>query len=119
MTHEMEPSENIVRSIADEKKATVESPIVSTQHQSSTSSNPHPAVDGIARSGTGPRTHDGKQRSKINAITHGIFSSVVILKGESRSEFEALLDDLRNDFQPAGRLEETLVEKLAVLLWKQ
>jgi len=34
----------------------------------------------------GPRTAQGKYRSKHNALKHGIFSEVVVLKAESRDE---------------------------------
>jgi hypothetical protein len=43
---------------------------------------------------------------------------VVVLKGESQAEFNALLNGLRNDDQPVGALEELLVEKLAALFWR-
>ena len=72
----------------------------------------------IASSATGPRTPQGKNRSKNNATKHGIFSSVVVLQGESRPDYESLLDGLRESFQPVGSLEEILVEKLAALLWR-
>ncbi|HXM96371.1 MAG TPA: hypothetical protein VOA64_19305 [Candidatus Dormibacteraeota bacterium] len=67
---------------------------------------------------TGPRTRQGKEKSKHNALKHGIFSKVVVLKDESQTEFDALLTGLRNDLLPEGTLEEVLVEKLAALLWR-
>jgi hypothetical protein len=69
--------------------------------------------------GTGPRTLEGKERSKHNATRHGIFSSVVVLKGEARWEYETLLDSLWKSFGPEGGLEELLVEKIAVISWRQ
>src|ERR1700688_4310827 len=78
-----------------------------------------PRSASVGRKATGPRTQRGKNRSKHNAVTHGIFSKVVVLKGESQAEFDALLNRLRNDRQPVGTLEELLVEKLAVLFWRQ
>jgi hypothetical protein len=73
----------------------------------------------VARKGTGPRTRLGKERSKHNALRHGIFSKSVVLKSESQLEFDSLLNGLCKDFRPIGRLEETLVEILAVTLWRQ
>ena len=70
-------------------------------------------------SATGPRTAAGKERSKRNAVKHGIFSNVVVLTNESRSEFDSMFRDLRNDLQPNGALEEMLVEKLADLTWRR
>jgi hypothetical protein len=68
---------------------------------------------------TGPRTTPGKERSKHNALKHGIFSKLVLLKDEPSAGFDALLKGLRKDLQPEGTLEDVLVEKLGVLLWRQ
>lgn len=67
---------------------------------------------------TGPRTRQGKDHSKNNALKFGIFSSVAVLPNESQTEFNALLKGLRKDLQPVGTLEETLVEKTAWLWWR-
>jgi hypothetical protein len=74
---------------------------------------------GLTGKGTGPRTKLGKERTKHNALTHGIFSKAVVLGTESRAEFDALLNGLCKDFRPTGRLEDILVEILAVTLWRQ
>jgi hypothetical protein len=68
---------------------------------------------------SGPRTPTGKDRSKHNALKHGIFSKIVLLKGEPRSDFDSLLSGLRDDLRPEGMLEKTLVEKLVSLIWRQ
>jgi hypothetical protein len=72
----------------------------------------------VPRRATGPRTRAGKERSKQNAQKHGIFSKTILLRGESRREFETVRDGLRADLRPVGTMEETLVEKLAVSLWR-
>jgi hypothetical protein len=71
------------------------------------------------RKATGPRTSAGKERIKNNALKHGIFSKVALLKNESRPEFDSLLDGLFEDLQPIGMLERILVEKLATNLWRR
>ena len=68
--------------------------------------------------GGGPRTRLGKEKSKYNSLKHGIFSRSVVLKGEPRREYEALLSGLQNDFEPKGTCEGATVEKLAVLYWR-
>ena len=80
---------------------------------------PLPGGPGSPRVATGPRTMQGKERSKHNALKHGIFSKVALLKGESKTEFDSFLDGLRADYQPEGTLEDVLVEKLATVLWRQ
>lgn len=72
-----------------------------------------------SRKSTGPRTSQGKQRSKFNALKHGFFSKAVLLEGESATEFKSFLNELRQDRQPQGKLETVLVEYLAVLLWRR
>jgi hypothetical protein len=71
-----------------------------------------------SKRGTGPRTAIGKERSKYNALKHGLFSNVVVLDHETRSEFEAVLCGLRLDLKPEGLLEDALVEKIATILWR-
>ncbi|HXX19632.1 MAG TPA: hypothetical protein VEJ46_09535 [Candidatus Acidoferrum sp.] len=70
------------------------------------------------RRATGPRTLRGKERSKHNALKHGIFSQALLLKSESRSEFDSVLSRLYANLAPVGALEELLVEKLAALIWR-
>jgi hypothetical protein len=72
----------------------------------------------LARTSTGPRTAQGKERSKRNAQKHGIFSKGIVLEGESQAEYDALLEGLRADFQPIGTFENTLVEDLATIIWR-
>jgi hypothetical protein len=72
-----------------------------------------------ARKVTGPRTKLGKQRSRYNALKHGIFSKVLLLDGESETEYQSLVAGLRAARQPRGALEESLVENLAVLMWRK
>src|SRR5690349_19931749 len=67
---------------------------------------------------TGPRTLSGKERSKNNALKHGIFAKTVVLRTESRAEFDNLLNGFQEDFHPVGAFEEALVEKLSVLFWR-
>lgn len=67
---------------------------------------------------TGPRTELGKQRASHNATKYGIFSKVIVLKGESSIEYEELLVGLVEALQPCGALEELFVEKLATTQWR-
>ncbi|HXM94391.1 MAG TPA: hypothetical protein VOA64_09090 [Candidatus Dormibacteraeota bacterium] len=75
-------------------------------------------VPAVVQRAIGPRTSAGKEKSKYNAIKHGIFSKIVLLRGESGLEFNSVSNELRNDLRPEGALEEILVEKLVSLLWR-
>ena len=68
---------------------------------------------------TGPRTKAGKAARSANAVQHGILSHHLILPGESRDNVESLLQQLMGEQQPMGTLEQALVERMAVALWRQ
>jgi hypothetical protein len=76
-----------------------------------------------AQLSTGPRTPEGKKVVSRNAISHGIFSQDVVLMGgdggEERGEFEALRQELYQEFQPQPFLEESLIEELASAMWRR
>jgi hypothetical protein len=75
-----------------------------------------------AKLSTGPRTESGKNRSRYNAIKHGIFSRDMLrswgLGKEDTKEFDNLLASLLEDLKPVGAMEEILVERIAVCLWR-
>jgi hypothetical protein len=75
--------------------------------------------NGLVSKATGPRTERGKQRASRNATKHGVFSEVIILKNESRTEYDGLKARLWEALRPEGALEELLVEKLATNTWRQ
>jgi hypothetical protein len=73
----------------------------------------------ISRRGPGgPTTKRGKQKSRQNAIKHGIFAVGIIPKRESEADYLRIFEDMVEAMQPIGRLEEILVEKSAMLLWR-
>ena len=67
----------------------------------------------------GPVTPQGKQTSSLNATSHGLLSSSIVLKGESIERFEALNDALLAEHQPATQSEISLVNAMAAALWRQ
>ena len=76
-----------------------------------------------AQLSTGPKTKEGKSRSRRNRVKHGILTSVLLIREgngtEEHAEFARLLCDLRKDLAPVGALEKMLVEKLAVCQWEE
>jgi hypothetical protein len=67
---------------------------------------------------TGPRTAQGKKRSRCNALKHGLLSRFVLVMGESKDDYRSLLNELQDDLRPQGKLEFVVVEHLAALLWR-
>ena len=76
------------------------------------------SVRQLIRMNGGPSTQRGKERSRRNAVKHGIFAKVVLLDSEPNAQFDALLRGLRDDLRPVGTIEEILVEKLASITWR-
>jgi len=72
-----------------------------------------------ARKSTGPTSIAGKLKVSGNRITHGILSNKLLLAGEAQEDYQALLDDLQQQLRPVGPLELSLVEKIALTLWRQ
>ena len=71
---------------------------------------------------TGPRTEEGKARSRLNALKHGLLATEAAnfgVEGEpARRAFEGLSDRLENHYRPRGPIEEILVQKIAIATWR-
>jgi len=70
------------------------------------------------RSG-GPSTSRGIALISQNSLKTGVYSAQAILPGEDEDSFEVLSQDLMADFRPSNRLEQSLVQDVAVLMWKK
>jgi len=69
-------------------------------------------------SGRGPKTPAGKARVSINALTHGISSTRLVVPGESSTEWETYRRTVVEALAPAGALELALAERVASALWR-
>jgi hypothetical protein len=72
-----------------------------------------------AKASTGPKSVLGKAVASSNATSHGILSRELLLPHENRPEFEELLSALITELGAVGTLERTLVERIAVAIWRQ
>ena len=71
------------------------------------------------RKSKGPRTEEGKSRSRWNALKHGVLSQrLVVLNENDGQTYTLLLENLRCDLNPGNALEEILVEKIAMAYWR-
>jgi hypothetical protein len=67
----------------------------------------------------GPKTIEGKERSRVNSLKHGLTSStLVVLPDEDRKEYDELLSGFRDSFEPANEFEDALVVRLAQAHWR-
>jgi hypothetical protein len=71
-----------------------------------------------ASKSTAPRTANGKAKSRLNALRHGLTAESGALPSESCEAFDHLRDRLVAEFRPATVLDEILVDRLADLLWR-
>ncbi|HEY1663355.1 MAG TPA: hypothetical protein VGI03_13130 [Verrucomicrobiae bacterium] len=76
-----------------------------------------------AQKSTGPRTRKGKAICKMNALKHGILASTAIIHAyefnESASDFQALCQEFYQSLAPVGPMEEALVDRIIMVLWRQ
>ena len=71
-----------------------------------------------AKKSTGPRTSDGKRRSRRNALRHGLTAETVIAALENAADYEALSVAIYDDYRPATNFELQLIGRLVSLLWR-
>ena len=72
-----------------------------------------------AAKSTGPKTPEGKQRSRLNALRHGLAARTVCLTKEERPYFDAMVEAYNDRFEPADDVEEDLIEQMVVAKWRQ
>jgi hypothetical protein len=68
---------------------------------------------------TGPRTAQGKQVVRKNAITHGLLSDPIIaLSPEELAEFQTLHSKLLTRIGPRNEVKARLIGNVTVLIWR-
>ncbi len=87
-------------------------PAVRTAHQNATE------VLKNAKKLGGPKTPEGKSRSAMNALRHGLSANNLLLPGENAQEYESHLDGYFATFAPATLPEAQVVAQLGDLTWK-
>ena len=67
---------------------------------------------------TGPRTAAGKQRSSLNATTHGLTSRSPVLATEDPAAYQLHCRQFIDEYQPATPTETQLTQELADTAWR-
>jgi hypothetical protein len=67
---------------------------------------------------TGPRTPEGKNAARLNAMRHGLRSNEVLLPGEDADALREFDANLRAELRPVGELETLLVERIIAAYWR-
>jgi hypothetical protein len=71
-----------------------------------------------AQKSTGPRTEAGKQRSKLNALRHGLTGQTIVLPTEDHSAYERHSQSFLNQYHPKDATETKLVQSLIDTSWR-
>jgi hypothetical protein len=71
-----------------------------------------------AQHSTGPRSDAGKQRSALNALTHGLTARTAVLPSEDPAAFEQHRRQFLDEYRPATPTETQLVHELADTAWR-
>jgi len=71
-----------------------------------------------ARRSTGPTTPEGKERSRCNAIRHGLTAETIIAGLEDADDYQAFEQAVTADYDAETAVERELVLRLASVLWR-
>jgi hypothetical protein len=71
-----------------------------------------------AEKSTGPTTPEGKERSRCNAIRHGLTAETVIAGLEDAADYQAFEAAVTADYNVETAVERELVLRLASVLWR-
>ena len=73
-----------------------------------------------AKSKRGPKTPEGKARSRMNAVRHGLRArTFALLPRESPADWAEHLAELRSCYGPVDTAEEKLVAAIAAAMWNE
>jgi hypothetical protein len=70
------------------------------------------------RRSTGPRTEEGKLRSAVNAVKHGLSGRNLLLPGEDEAEYASKLDGIFVALAPRNDAEAEIVALVGDDIWK-
>jgi hypothetical protein len=67
---------------------------------------------------TGPRTESGKQRSSLNALSHGLTARTAVLPTEDPDTYQRHIQQFLDEYAPATPTETQLVHEIANTAWR-
>src|SRR5437762_3060904 len=66
----------------------------------------------------GPKTPEGKERTRFNALKHGLRAKLPVLPGEDAQQYQGRLEAWSADLQPRNDVEHGLVERAVTITWQ-
>src|SRR5215472_15508277 len=67
---------------------------------------------------TGPKSDEGKAKSSMNALRHGLTAGQAVLPHENQDDYEKLREGMLASYAPENTAEQALVEELANAYWR-
>ena len=71
-----------------------------------------------AQKSTGPKTQEGRSRSRMNALRHGLTGQVTTMTDEDRAAHEQFSQALIKSLAPEGAMETQLAQRIATDSWR-
>jgi len=71
-----------------------------------------------AQHSTGPRTDAGKQRTRLNALRHGLTGQTIVLPSDDLAAYQRHCQELHHHYHPKNKMEVLLTQTIADLTWR-
>jgi hypothetical protein len=71
-----------------------------------------------AQHSTGPKSAEGKKKSSLNALRHGLTGQIVVMPTEDLEAYQRHLESFTAECNPKGPIEAHLVQALADTSWR-
>src|ERR1039458_5389019 len=71
-----------------------------------------------AQLSSGPKTEAGRNRSRMNALRHGLTGQVTTMTDEDRAAHDLFSKPLIKDLAPEGAMETQLAQRVATDSWR-
>jgi len=66
----------------------------------------------------GPKSKEGKSRSSINALTHGLTATAASLKKQNCKAFQEMLHQYNQSIAPRDAVEQAAVDEICAAAWR-
>jgi hypothetical protein len=67
---------------------------------------------------TGPKTTEGKESSRCNAVRHGLTAETVLASLENSEDYQVFEEAVISDYNPKTAVERQLILRLVGVLWR-
>jgi hypothetical protein len=71
-----------------------------------------------AKLSTGPKSPEGKERSRMNALKHGLRAETIVLPTEDPAAFDDMLAEWIDEWKPPTGTRRQLVERTVAAAWR-